>query len=242
MIILNLGCGSKTSSAPKCVNLNWIIALRIRRNTLMRMLAPITLRAERFSRFNALPNNIKVWNLAKSIPFADGSVDAVYRSHLLEHLDRPVADDFLLECKRVLKTGGVLRIVVSDFEVLCRKYLEHVADSEHNANEKELYEAYIASMIEQSVRKEAYGTSQQRPLQRYVEKLLLGDARNRGETHQWMYDRIALKQKLIKLGYSAVFEQQYHSSRVPNWIEYGRDVDADGNQYKPDSLYMEGIK
>jgi SAM-dependent methyltransferase len=242
MIVLNLGCGSKTSTASEVINIDRSIALRIRNNPLMRRLAPIVFRGDRLSRFNALPNNIKVWNLAKGIPFADGSVDAVYHSHLLEHLDRTVAIDFLLECKRVLKRGGVLRIVVPDFETLCRKYLEHAVGSEQNVNEAELHEAYIASVIEQSVRKEAYGTSQQRPLRRLVENLLLGDARKRGEAHQWMYDRISLKLKLLKLGYSAVFYQEYNSSGVPNWDQYGLDIDINGNEYKPDSLYMEGIK
>ncbi len=242
MIILNLGCGSKTSSASEVVNIDWSIALRIRKNPLLKMLAPIAFHGERLSRFNALPTNIKVWNLAKGIPFDNDSVDAVYHSHLLEHLDWPVAELFLLECKRVLKPGGVLRIVVPDLEILCSKYLEHIADSVNNKTEAELHESYIASIMEQSVRKEAYGTSQQRPLRRFVENRLLGDARKRGETHQWMYDRISLKQKLLKLGYKTVLEHDYHTSNVPNWNKYKLDLDTGGHQYKPDSLYMEGIK
>ncbi len=242
MIILNLGCGSKTSLSSEMVNIDWSIALRVRNNPLLKMLAPIAFRGERLARFNALPTNIKVWNLAKGIPFNNDSVDVVYHSHLLEHLDRPVAELFLLECKRVLKRGRMLRVVVPDLEVLCGKYLEHIMASEKNTNKAEQHESYIASIILQSVRKEAYGTSQQGPMRRFVENLLLGDARKRGETHQWMYDRISLKQKLLDLGYREASEQNYHSSSIPNWNAYKLDVAAGGNQYKPDSLYIEAIK
>ncbi|GAH70254.1 unnamed protein product [marine sediment metagenome] len=70
----------------------------------------------------------------------------------------------------------------------------------------------------------------------------LGDARRRGETHQWMYDRINLKAKLINLGYKEVLVQEYNTSLIPNLTEYGLDVDENGNQYKPESLYIEATK
>ena len=53
--------------------------------------------------------------------FSDGSVAEVYASHILEHLsyvNELVA--VLREMHRVLKTGGILRISVPDFEVLCK--------------------------------------------------------------------------------------------------------------------------
>jgi len=242
MIILNLGCGSKASSNPDVVNIDWSIALRMKKNPLTRSLAPIFFRGERYNRLKLLPSNIMVWNLSKGIPFESNSVDVVYHSHLLEHLDRPVADSFLLECKRALKPGGVLRIVEPDLEFLCREYMSHITISEHNDHEAKQHDHYIASMIEMSVRKEAYGTSQQAPLRRMIENIVLGDARKRGETHQWMYDRVSLKSKLQKLGYSTVYQQDYHTSKIANWMEYKLDLDAHGNEYKPGSLYIEGIK
>lgn len=38
MRILNLGCGSKASSSPDVVNIDWSIALRLKRNRLLRRL------------------------------------------------------------------------------------------------------------------------------------------------------------------------------------------------------------
>jgi hypothetical protein len=64
-------------------------------------------------------------DLSKGIPFESDSVDAVCHSHVLEHLDRPVAGAFLKETLRVLKPGGIYRIVVPDFEFLCREDVMH---------------------------------------------------------------------------------------------------------------------
>jgi predicted SAM-dependent methyltransferase len=58
------------------------------------------------------------------LPFADDAVDLIYASHLLAYFDRQEAADVLLEWRRVLKPGGVLRLAVPDFEVLARLYVE----------------------------------------------------------------------------------------------------------------------
>jgi predicted SAM-dependent methyltransferase len=63
-------------------------------------------------------------DLSRGIPLPDASCDAVYHSHLLEHIRRHEVKDFLAECLRVLKPGGVLRVVVPNLETICRLYLE----------------------------------------------------------------------------------------------------------------------
>ena len=42
------------------------------------------------------------------------------------------------------------------------------------------------------------------PLRRKLETLFVGDARRRGETHQWMYDRINLPGLLQEIGFKHV--------------------------------------
>lgn len=157
----------------------------------------------------------------------------------MEHFDRDIANKFLVEVKRVLKPGGIHRIVVPDFENACRCYLEHIAFCEENPDLTKEHDRYIAALLEQSVRRKASGTSKQSSLRQFFENLILGDARNRGETHQWMYDRINLCLKLIKAGYQDVYVQNYNTSSIQNWNEYGLYLDSEGNQYKPSSLYIE---
>ena len=242
MKILNLGCGTKTSNKHGVINIDWSIYLRLKKMKVLRPVVPLFVRGERLERFQSLADNIMVHNLATGIPFNSDSVDAVYHSHILEHLDRNVAERFLMEVKRVLKPGGIHRIVVPDFEKASKAYIAHIASCEANPIESDNHDSYIAQLLEQSVRREASGTSQQNSLRRFFENLVLGDARRRGETHQWMYDRINLRSKLINIGYNEVHVQDYDTSLIPNWNEYGLDLDESGDQYKPESLYIEARK
>ena len=64
----------------------------------------------------------------RPLPFADGSVAAVYHSHVLEHLSAAEAAGFLAECWRVLRQGGVVRVVVPDLEGIAKAYLCALAE------------------------------------------------------------------------------------------------------------------
>ncbi len=64
-------------------------------------------------------------NLCCGLPFADNEVDAVYHSHVLEHLGPEQGERMLRECYRVLRPGGILRIVVPDLEQIARLYLDY---------------------------------------------------------------------------------------------------------------------
>ena len=66
---------------------------------------------------------VESWNASEGIPATSASVDIVYHSHLLEHLYMEEGEDLIRECFRVLKPGGILRIVVPDLERICRDYL-----------------------------------------------------------------------------------------------------------------------
>ena len=241
-LILNLGCGSKTSAHPDVVNVDWSITLYIRKNPFLRGIAPLLLDGERLARLKSLPSNIVVHDLRKRIPFDSDSADAVYHSHVLEHFDRDVAPGFLSEITRVLKPGGIHRIVVPDLETQCREYLNDLEACAIDASQAGRHDESVAALLEQSVRREASGTSRQKPLRRRLENLLLGDARTRGETHQWMYDRVNLTSLLSRLGYRNIRVQTHQRSYVPDWEEIGLDMDAHGREYKPDSLYVEAIK
>lgn len=57
--------------------------------------------------------------------FADGSVSEVYASHVYEHLGmRQELSAALNEVRRVLKTGGTLRVAVPDLEMLMRIFAD----------------------------------------------------------------------------------------------------------------------
>jgi len=54
------------------------------------------------------------WDLSNGIPFADGTVETVFSSHMLEHMTDPAGEVLLRECHRVLAPGGVLRVAVPE--------------------------------------------------------------------------------------------------------------------------------
>jgi SAM-dependent methyltransferase len=242
MKVLNLGCGTKVSNEPAVVNIDWSIMLRIKRNPLLRAAVPILLKGDRLQQFQMLGDNIMVHDLSKGIPFPDGSVDAVYHSHTLEHLDRGIVPSVFAEIRRVLKVGGIQRIVVPDLEQLGRAYVASLDACAAGTGDVAGHDVRVAAILEQCVRKEAWGTSQQSPLRRRLENLLLGDARARGHTHQWMWDRFNLRAALEAAGFGRVVVQSYLSSDIDGWARYGLDLDAKGNEYKAGSMYVEARK
>lgn len=239
--ILNIGCGARPSAHPDVVNIDWSIYLVIKTNPVLRLLSRVLVTGERRRVFESLPDSIRVVNLRKGLPFADASADAAYHSHFLEHLDAADARSFVAEVRRVLKPGGVHRIVVPDMAALCARYLAHVQACRSDPAEIRRHDAYVAAIIEQMVRREASGTARQKPWRRRIENLLLGDARRRGETHQWMYDEHNLRALLAQAGYREIEVAAYDRSRIPGWEAYGLDRNADGSEYKPGSLYMEAV-
>jgi len=69
--------------------------------------------------------SVRFANAAVRIPCADASAEAVYSSHMIEHLDRAEARAFLAEVRRVLRPGGVVRIAAPDLFRLVSEYLEN---------------------------------------------------------------------------------------------------------------------
>ena len=242
MLILNLGCGTRTSSHPDVVNVDWSLNIRIKNSRLMRFAVSPFLDGRRRSRLEQMGGRLLAHDLARGIPFESGSVDAVYHSHVLEHLDRPVARDFLKETLRVLKPGGICRIVVPDFEFVCRAYVHHLDACRREPQQAAKHENFVESVIEQSVRREAAAVGGRKGLVHLVEKIVLGDARRRGETHQWMYDRISLPYILKAVGYTDAAVETWTTSRIPGWDTVELDRNGQGGEYIPDSLYVEAQK
>jgi len=76
---------------------------------------------------------VVVQDLARPLEIASNSADFIYTSHVLEHFSRSVAHYFLAECYRVLKPGGVLRVVVPDLAALAKAYLVCFQAAKENA-------------------------------------------------------------------------------------------------------------
>lgn len=64
-----------------------------------------------------------VLDLRNPLPFKSDSIDFIYSEHMFEHLEYRFALTHLKECYRILRPGGVVRLVVPDAEKLFSAYV-----------------------------------------------------------------------------------------------------------------------
>lgn len=129
---------------------------------------------------NRFPANVEYGDIVKGLPLADGSCDAIYASHVLEHLSLEDFQTALQNTFRLLKPAGLFRLVVPDLETLARKYLES-GDAQ----------ASIAFMKETSLGVE----NRNRGLRGFT-RSWLGNS-----SHLWMWDFKSLSNELSKIGF-----------------------------------------
>lgn len=117
MIKINLGSGPKAIAG--WVNLDGALGARLHKFGVFKWL-------NRMFRFTdaTWDRDIRILNFRKPMPWADGAVDVIYTSHTLEHLSRDEGLQILRECFRVLKVGGILRILVPDLASHVNGYLQ----------------------------------------------------------------------------------------------------------------------
>lgn len=97
MKFLNLGCGSN-----RPIDSTWINIDNLR--SILHTGTP-----ERRN-LDAEPNYIDM-DISQGLKFPDSSIDGVLASHVLEHFDLQESIKLVMEIKRVLKVGGVLRVL-----------------------------------------------------------------------------------------------------------------------------------
>jgi len=120
---LNLGCGERFH--PEWVNLD------------LRPASP----------------GVQHWDLRKDLPFPDASLDVVYHSHVLEHFSQPDGLRFLGRCRKVLRPGGLLRVVVPDLERIVELYRQALSDALNGQPDAHFaYDWAMIEMYDQTVR------------------------------------------------------------------------------------------
>ncbi len=126
--LLNVGCGA--SFHPAWVNMD------------IAPTAPGVLKAD----------------ISQGLAFEAESFDAVYHSHVLEHLTQTQAAAFVRECFRVLRPGGILRVVVPDLETIARLYLKNLEGAvEGDLASMNRHEWMTIELLDQLVREQSGG-------------------------------------------------------------------------------------
>ena len=109
-------------------------------------------------------------NLLGRLPFPDGHFDCVYSSHTLEHFELTTAERIVRECRRVMKSGGILRTVVPDLEDTCREYIRILDQVDTSATARQRYEWIVLELLDQLTRTRPSGL-----IQDYRERLRVDD-------------------------------------------------------------------
>lgn len=170
---VNIGCGA--TPTPGWVNLDnsWTVRLsRAPRWLRARLLGP-----EQLAFSEAAARGGVRHASALRLPFAAGSVEVAYASHMFEHLDRGEARAFLAELRRVLAPGGLVRLAVPDLRRLVDEY-QRTGDADR---------LLAASYLAQERPRGLAGTL----------RLLLVGPRH----HAWMYDEPSLVRLLGAEGF-----------------------------------------
>jgi predicted SAM-dependent methyltransferase len=102
--------------------------------------------------------SVFAWDLSKGLPVPDDTCDAVYSSHTIEHFNRDGAKKFLMECRRVLRPGGIIRLVAPDLECLARTYLACLDAAKRGEPDSEKrYDWIVIELLDQMVRHQRGG-------------------------------------------------------------------------------------
>lgn len=158
---------------------------------------------------------VRLVDIRKRLPLENESVKSIYCSHVLEHLERWQALHVLRECHRVLIPGGVVRIVVPDLAIVCKRYLAGEDERPaHNAcrilwgHPKDIEPAGIVSRV----------------------------SRFFIRPHEWCYDHDEMERSLREAGFIEVHRCGFREGRVEDLDR----LDLDGHKFL--SLYAEAIK
>jgi SAM-dependent methyltransferase len=211
---LNIGCGQ--SPTDGWINYDNSFAVRMAGSWLLWQAMRLSGLADagnlEFAAF-ARARGIRWADAARRIPHGDGAVDVIYSSHMIEHLDRREARDFLAECRRVLKQGGVLRIAVPDVSLTVRDY---VADGNADVFLEQLQ----------------FDLDRPRGLAGRLRHILLGGGRG----HRWMYDARSIHRVVEAAGFAQVETLPPGRTRI---ADPGR---LDLAERPEESIYLEAVR
>lgn len=182
---IQYGCGF--SAPQEWTNFDVSPTLRIQKVPLLgSMLVPS---AKRF------PANVRYGNIVNGLPgVAANSADAVYCSHVLEHLSLEDCRTALRNTFSILKPGGKFRLVVPDLEILSEGYLERLHKGDREAGIRFIQYTLMGAKTQPK------GFFQR----------LKGTLSN--AHHLWMWDHDGLTVEMEKVGFKQIRRCQFNDS------------------------------
>lgn len=197
MLKLNLGCGLQCPEGWE--NIDSSFGVKISKRPLLKKILHFVVP----SRWGVLPNvkwpaNTKWMDLTKKFKYEDGSVSYIYSSHTFEHFSFAESTFVLSECYRVMKKGGIIRIIVPDFEAVLEVYLKLKKEDPAKA---------ALAFTNQSGYFEIPQPESLRGAVKYYFQ--------RKNNHRFLYDEAALSGQLSAAGFSNIKRKTFGDSLIP---------------------------
>ncbi len=182
-------------------------------------------------------------NITETLNFKDNTVDVIFTEHVIEHISLPDSIFFMKESKRILKTGGVLRIVAPMLEKLIAA---DFSDPNGKIYIKNSLYPYFSDEHEQLKQLNFDGVFEA-PI------VFLFNSMYRLHGHQFIWSANLMIKVLKALGFKSVkkrkvgegFNQEYCIERRARGIYLGYDWKEDRALnfiYDPESMVIEAIK
>ena len=195
---LHLGCGLNAPQGWVNIDGSWNARLH-RHPRFLSFLVALRLVSKIEAEAN-WPRNIMTWDLRKPLPFENTVFEAIYASHMLEHLYYDEATQLLKECHRVLHSGGLIRLVVPDLQALVEDYLSRKsAGNEMALAANDLLEMMLLR-------------PKQRPNHGSIRTIY--HMTTDFHSHKWLYDQESLGQLLSHTGFINIRRCGYLESRI----------------------------
>ena len=209
---INIGCGQSPTLGWRNYDNSWSIKLAVKPllTAVLQGLGMLSDHQRQFISF-AKKENILWANAVQKIPEQSGSVDVVYSSHMIEHIERKDVKGFLGETRRILKSGGQIRIAVPDIRYHVENYLQD-EDADKFIEITHLTRNRPRTILER------------------MKYLLVGD-----RNHLWMYDGNSLCQLLLAAGFADV---QVMPSGTTTIVKPGQ---LDLKERSPESVFVEAV-
>jgi len=107
---------------------------------------------------NSSIKDVIKYDIKKKLPFGDNCFDVVYCSHTLEHFEPGTGEMIIKEMHRVLKKGGIVRLLVPDLEAICLNYIKYLNEASGGKESSIFrYDYTILELFDQIVRTESGG-------------------------------------------------------------------------------------
>jgi len=100
---------------------------------------------------------VRYLDVRKGLPLRSEVADACFSSHVIEHLTLSAVDSFLVEQKRVLRPGGIVRVVCPDLTEICSTYLREFDANKCRSEGSFRHQHVIAELVDQMVRNQPGG-------------------------------------------------------------------------------------